>query len=357
VAIGLVAIHELLPPQWRPPPPSGQAPLAPLPTTPSSKGAVGAIVRSLTWQATAATGQPGGSFGPGQPICLLDDSASVRSITRLLIHPHLQEQQQRRREFVLDALSEPSTPASDSVAAGELRNLQRRMKKVWSITECDNSTKETMWRLSINGVRAAGGHDIPLPGPCPCGWCPPPPLPRSDPGRRHTPASRAAMEADTKARALARRRHVFWDCPVAQQVVGHLRQGMPSPEAATTLSRADVWLLRVPQAAAGFIDEEVWGLVCTAAIHAMEKGRSALWAMQVSSAPNPAPTTPTSRRAGNRAAAWLWHLLGEVASLGQVPTAWNERGIPPGHPFLGLQPAAASGGYERLVVNLPGRSA
>ena len=162
---------------------------------------------------------------------------------------------------------------------------------------------------------------------------------------------------------MARRRHVFWECPVAQHVVDQLRAGMPSREAAASLSRADVWLLRVPAPAKGVLREDIWGLVCVLAIHAMERGRSSLWVMQVKNASAASPTTPTSQRAGNRAAAWLWHLLGEFASIGQVPSAWRGSDISPTHPFLGHQRAApvvngegegpVNGPSPRWAVNLP----
>ena len=64
------------------------------------------------------------------------------------------------------------------------------------------------------------------------------------------------------------------------------------------------------------------------------------------------PPTPASRRAGNRAAAWLWHLLGEFASLGQIPKAWGD--VSPDHPFL-CGVGGEGGQPPRLAVNLPGR--
>jgi hypothetical protein len=51
----------------------------------------------------------------------------------------------------------------------ELLRLTACLKDLWAVP-WDNWTKETLWRLIVNGVGGAGGHGIVCAGPCPCGW-------------------------------------------------------------------------------------------------------------------------------------------------------------------------------------------
>jgi len=73
--------------------------------------------------------------------------------------------------------------------------------------------------------------------------------------------------------------HHFWSCPVAAAVRREVTQqlaaaGFIPPTA--TVSCASLWLAVKP---AANVHTLVWDLVCLAAVHAMEHGRAAAWAV------------------------------------------------------------------------------
>jgi hypothetical protein len=254
-------------------------------------------------------------------------------------------QQRYRMEFVMAALAPPGTqslPEKEEVDR-ELAALSRRVRMVWETSGCDNGTKETLWRLMLNGVRGAGGHDRCMSGPCPCGALSAAPPPR--PPRPLTAWVRENHTAAVRWHSYTRRLHVFWDCPVAQSVVKQIAAGLPQ---GMPLTCADVWLLRVPAAAEGFIHPGVWAMVCTFAIHAMEKGRAYLYALFMD---RQADEHPILRevRASNRAAEWFWHLLQDFALLTKrVPATWKN--LSSSHPFLRL---VQGGTPAQLVLDVP----
>ena len=195
---------------------------------------------------------------------LLDGSASVKRVTRALIAPQLEWQKQRRLQQICHALPLVTLPAPDLHA--ESVALYKRMKGLWRLQECPIQWKETAWRVQVNGVRAAGGHDIPQ--PCQCGWHPPP---------RPPALTKAARDEDDRFRALACKAHVFGGCPVAQAVFRILQAGLP-PSLAPSLTPPDLWLLRLPPSQLPHaVHEGVWSLVCALALHAMQRGHSSLF--------------------------------------------------------------------------------
>lgn len=333
--------------------------------------AVAAIVGTLGWRQLPSVTRP----SPSPPLLrLLGNTMSVRAATRILIAPRLKLQCEYRKEYVESALNVAAeggvTPTSIVDATRELGELPKRMQRVWKVRECPNAYKDTLWRMVLNGIRAGGGHDACINRPCSCGWQPPPPLgriPPLPPRRLRSPevletalAARAAHEKRIRERAYARRRHVFWDCPVAQAVISHIKTGLPG-NVASSLSCADIWLLRVPAVAAatGALHADVWAMVCTIALHAMEKGRALLYALSNDSrpAPDPHPTATSTTRAANRAVEWFRFFLQNVASLGDIPKDWKN--VTAGHPFLcSIQaPDGNSSGTQmhscRLALNLP----
>ena len=182
------------------------------------------------------------------------------------------------------------------------------MNQLWKV-EWDNERREVLWRLSVNGVHGAGGHDIVFPGPCRCGWA--------------GPSAGGSTEADRQRRAHRWRFHHFLEGPVAAAVREGLWDGLGS--ARRNPSCADVWLLHPPPGVCGGVWQVVW-----AALEAMERGRKVLWASEeededgqtlitdffptlAGAAGPPEPPAPVLvmavQRAQRRATAWFWCIL------------------------------------------------
>ena len=276
---------------------------------------------------------------------------SVRSGTQLLMGPTLSLRQAARSHFVKRALSEDATA---QVTASDVdtttAQLKRSMQSLWKLP-WENERKETFWRLSVNGVRAAGGHGIVPSGPCACGWVGPPP------------------EDEQPSRAMQLQAHVFWSCPVATAVRATLRSTL-SQQPAAPLPCSAVWLLQAPP----HTHDGVWAVVCATAVEAMEFGRRYLWALARGQeeaeetldptqslitaffpviTPSPTATDDLTsariRRASHRAVAQFWCLLLDFVALNSVPKGWGA--VPPDHPFIGVQ--QAEGEKATLQLNLP----
>lgn len=301
----------------------------------------------LTPRAPMARGRSlrqGGALPNGGRVCVRlagpppTPPMKVKSATLVQLGGVVEARRAIRAAYVTDALAEETgagalPPAAAADAAQE--QLEQGMQQLWRVP-WENQRKETLWRLTVNGVAAAGGHDIIMPGPCPCG-CPRLPTPR------------------------AARLHAFWGCPVAQAVVEQLRLCLPA--GARPLRCADVWLLRPP---AG-VHAGVWGVVCAAALDAMAHGRRALWAVSRGvKAPDPRQTLITDylpvvraagvlppltgvQRAERSATAWLWTQLQDFVELRGVPAQWGDE-VLAAHPFVGV---AGSAGSARLQLSLP----
>ena len=129
--------------------------------------------------------------------------------------------------------------------------LGPRLSMVWKL-KLDNKWKEGWWRLLLNGVRHAGGHEIGLKGPCPCGWAP-------DAG------------LDGPAIAAAQRKHVHWDCAPAQAVRQVLAHNLPQ---GVQLHPRHLWLLEPP---CPDVHPGVWAVVATGALTAIQWARGYMW--------------------------------------------------------------------------------
>ena len=243
----------------------------------------------------------------------------VRSATSIQLVSTSVAQRQRRREFVFAARSIGPHQLAVPSDTFLLHHLETRLKMLWSVP-WDNQFKDTLWRLTTQGVSGAGGHDISFPGPCPCGWCLPPPSSPSPPDER-------------LARATDLRSHVFWHCPVSRAVVAELVLALPPGTA--PLTPLEVWLLRPPSCPVT-INSDMWAFVCMAAIHAMELGRRHLWSLVKSSSPPRDLVIQASRRASTQ----LWVLLQDFATLQSPPPSWESAGAH--HPFFCFQPRTPS---------------
>ena len=263
---------------------------------------------------------------------------TVRKATLLQLTGPLEAQARRREGYVRSALlaSGSSAPTEESVAAA-CQQLATSLGLLWRLP-WENQRKEILWRLTVNGVPAAGGHDLSPTKPCLCGW----------PG----PDAAAAMDAEQRASQL--RLHCFWQCPLACAVSSELASALPQP---VQLTCADVWLLQSPSSCV--LHPMVWCLVCMVALEAMAHGRKALWAMHAALAPAKAegqqlitdffhptgdsPTTRLLQRACRKARARFWSLLQDFVVIGQAD--WMHE-LEDSHPFLGFRAG-------KLCLNLP----
>jgi hypothetical protein len=270
---------------------------------------------------------------------------SVKAATTLQLGPRLAAQRRARSEYAACALAAAVQPA---VLEQAVDQLEAAMRDLWRV-EWDNSRREILWRLSVNGVRGAGGHSIASTHPCVCGCAAP-------------PAGSARVVA-----SHAWRLHHFWGCPVATAVVAELQSALPA--GCAPLTRAHLWLLRAPPG----VHPGVWGVVCAAALEAMERGRCALWRARESEvrlatsqkritdyfprlgAPAGGAPLTAVQRAQRVAAAWLWCLLQDFVSLhdcaGGSVLLGRWPGLAAAHPFVFF----AAGGLLRL--RLPPRLA
>lgn len=304
----------------------------------ASAEAVATLVGRLGW--------PGFSLlhhhtdGNGRPHFPL----TVKSATTLQIRGRLENQRVARQAYARCALAEgggglgggggqPQPPLAMAV-----RDFEVALKVLWRVPWA-NVHKEHLWRLSVNGVRGAGGHGLSSPHPCPCGWAGPP-------------------DADLpEQKAFAWRSHNFWSCPVAMAVTAEILRSLPSP---ATLTCAHVWLLRPPSSS---VHAGVWGVVAAAAIAAMSFGRKNLIRLHLRQQeelgagqtlitdyfPVVAGAPPASilDRACRRAAGWFWCLLQDFASLQpDIPSGWGA-GPLSSHPFLVVDSSAPS---KRIIV-------
>ena len=150
------------------------------------------------------------------------------------------------------------------------------------------------------------------------------------------------------------REHFFWSCPVAQAVVGSVQRaraaaaGGAQPQPVT---RADLWLAEPPSGGSR-VHEQVWLVVCLAALSAMDYGRRRLVALHLAAQPQrdsqgltqlslydawgraaPAPAQSIVDQAGRSAVARFWALVADFASVRILPRGGQS--IPEaGHPFL-----------------------
>jgi hypothetical protein len=317
-----------------------------------------------------------GPLGEGEGrLSVLGSIPSVKDLTRILMAPVIADRAARHREFVVsaaqpDAWFVSGVPALAAVVLSsqelewERLRVLHSLKYVWRLP-WENAQKEVFWRLLVNGVSAAGGHDICLQGPCPCGW--------SVPGfHLHY---REGWCRYLGAPAL--RAHCFWDCPVAQAVLAEVARGLP---AGICLHRLHVWGLTSP---CGAVCPAVWTVVCLAAVSAMHTGRKCCWSVHMSNkdvldpdgfrqltlyeawgldppaVPVVLPPNPVQFAAGV-AVADFWKRVQNFVVLQNAPRspetpllrAWvGSQAIKPGHPFIDV-----GVGDPRLYrVNIPAR--
>ncbi len=213
----------------------------------------------------------------------------VKSATAALLQSATRHRHSLQAAFVAHALDPTAPPrALDAAAIGALSaRLRSTLAAVWRLP-CDNKHKDTLWRLQVDGIRAAK-----VPGPCPCG-------------------------AEISRHPFSKRQHQFWECPVAVAV----RAQLPA------VPQTAVWLLDPPPG----MHKQVWQLVCLAALSAMAWGRGAVWGRRGGQ-----PLLPGDLEGVTVEVVDLfWAVLDEFArGLPAIPDSWLP--VPADHPFLAVQ--------------------
>jgi hypothetical protein len=297
----------------------GAAPAAAVPGMALPAASVCPLLQAVGW----AVPQPPGVEPPPPParpasVGVVSAGFSVRAATQLQLGGVLVERHACHAAHVQAALG---AAADDAAVAAGLQQLRGALRAAWRL-DWENVQKELLWRLTVGGVPAAGGHGI-CPGvPCVCGWAPPADLPAAQ-------------------RAAALQHHAFWAapgapgaCPISAAVVGQLRLALP---AEASLTCADLWLLRPPEG--GRVHAGVWRVVGLAALSAMAHGRRCAWRFRCEAL--------EARDADGRRQATLDELWGAAVrrmaregedepALAQVPPP----GPPPPPPAALLAPAA-----------------
>jgi hypothetical protein len=133
-----------------------------------------------------------GVHSVGKPLEVCEHH-SVRELRALQLEGTRALRCHRHTQYVQQATS-GHAPVGVTIRAA-VQRLQACLPRIWRMP-WDNSYKEALWRLAVNGIPGEGGYGIVHRSACLCGW-PPPTL--SPP--------QAAMQL---------RHHAFWDCPVAR---------------------------------------------------------------------------------------------------------------------------------------------
>jgi hypothetical protein len=271
------------------------------------------------WVPQDATGRPREQLA----VPLLSAAPRVSSLTQVMLVDVQAERATRCQAFVRSAVEGLQPPADvPAMHAAFVTSLSQ----LWRVP-CANKHKDILWRLSVNGVRNAGGHDIPMRGPCACGWV-------------GVPAADMVAGAPARDRgAPATRAHAFWECPVAQAVLRDLRLGLP---AGVQLRRHHVWLCIPPCPG---IRVSVWRVVCIAALSAINVGRGVLWTQ------HHAGRQDAVARASRSAAADLWQRLHDIVTGFSLSSrSWQGADqLSPDHAFI----ASVPGDPEALRVCVP----
>ena len=295
-------------------------------------------LRSLAWRG------PKGDMHP------VRHDITVRALTAHYTTDLAAQRHSRQLDFVSRAAAAAGHGAA-AVAAGA-KALRRRLYKAWRLP-VSGQLKEPLWRLAAGATPGARNPAW----QCPCDLAAAPP---------HDPDA-----------------HTFWQCPVAEAVRDQLRAGLAHLGAAAppALPRQCLWLMEPPPAPG--LDEEVWMVVCIAAVHAMDQGRRTLWKRRRGPDwPDPGPQgvaalyaasalptdlledyiMPSLRRDTDAimaeitvaAAACFWETLWDIAATAPARAAFRTLG--PNHPFLyrDEQQHVGGGGGSTLRVRLPG---
>ena len=225
-------------------------------------------------------------------------AVTVRAATAVLTAPAVEW----RANTYLRPFAAAAVGAADPQAA-PLPELQAAMQRLWRLP-WENGRKEVYWRLAYDALPTAAR--LHRDEPCACG------------------ASGARPD----------RHHHFWACPAARAVVDDITAalsaaaGQPQP----ALTAADLWLARAPPG----IHAGVWGVVCLAAVEAMDCARRRLAALRLQQQ-QAVPAAPGPRYRQPTIDGFLRPAAGADAASAAADAA--EPPPPPAHDQLDLLPA------------------
>jgi hypothetical protein len=258
---------------------------------------------------------------------------TVKHATALQLESNLLAVWKTQCEFKMKAVG-GEVPAvwTDDHLRGAVKEVKKVMNEVWRMP-WENGMKEGYWRLVGDAFPHYG------PSKCVCG-----------------------------VTAECSRSHVFWDCDIAQAVVGAIREGLPPTLAGDPLIMADVWLMRTPRD----VHAGIWKVVCLAALDAMHHGSKQGYRLMKLRAEQEAVRTGQQRQirvmngrrrmwqriginppairnelmdvideinmkvqAKNLAVAKFWSNLSDFVALQKVPDGGNDDLLNATHPFIG----------------------
>ena len=217
---------------------------------------------------------------------------AVRHGTELQLDGLRQEQMRRFAAFAATAATaapQQLQPDANAVAAV--------LRRFWRLPLL-NQHKEVFWRLVLDAL----------------------PLAARMPGSGHPCACGQAGSPD--------RDHHFWACPIAAAVTAAVAAQLGG---AATLTRPTLWLADTPPQ----LHPGVWGIVCLAAISAVDGGRRFMVRQQLEASAVPPGLVASASR---RAVARFWDILQEFCTLGAAPVQWRTA-VPDDHPFMFWRPA------------------
>jgi hypothetical protein len=183
-----------------------------------------------------------------------------------------------------------------------LSRFQAALASAWQLP-CDNTLKETLWRLAVDAVPGARVRPWACPG---CAAASPAPRPCC---------------------------HTFWSCSIAQAVVAQLQSGLATAGSSAVVSQPNVWLLEAP---AAFDCPAAWRLVALAALTAMEYGRRRLWVQTLQPGWVAAHGPAAAQAIGRAATARFWVLLQGFCFGAGASAVAALPGLSANTPFLAL---------------------
>jgi hypothetical protein len=264
---------------------------------------------SLGWVRARLCAGLGWKLGAGRVVSMA--GLTVKLATKLQSQPAHDAISVRHSAFSLqvsmfDALLPAGPPPGGTP---EVCAVLRR----WWKLKVPNTYKETAWRLTLNAFPTAARMRL----------------------------SSACVACGTAAPDVG---HHFWQCTVAVAVRTEIEQQLVAagmrPRGGRVACSA-VWLGRLPHVR---MHRFVWDLVCLAAIHAMNVGRSAAWA--VSRGVEAAALVDSV--AAKAAKAAFWDALADFAATAHVPT-WARQAALTMQPFIAWHVVVQQGTGLRVV--------